>query len=60
MNKRGRPRRYLQIDTWEQFIRNDWRHMRWKVNGLLGMLGVVVVLMACVFGIVIAILSLLI
>ena len=45
---RGQPRKYLRIDEWQRFLNNDWRHMNWKVNGLLGFaLTILATLIAC-------------
>lgn len=32
MNKRGRPREYLRLDAWEQFLKNDWAHLKDEVR----------------------------
>ena len=38
----SRPREYLRLDEWEKFLNNHWRHMTWKVNGLVGGMAVIV------------------
>ena len=33
--KRGRPCKYLQIKTWNQWLENDWQHLCGKVKWIM-------------------------
>lgn len=34
-NENERETRYLKTSVFKKFLANDWRHMAWKVNGLV-------------------------
>ena len=35
-NGKGRPPKYLTVQKFEEFTGNDFRHLSWKVNFLVG------------------------
>lgn len=46
---KGRRLKYLTIERFEQFINNDWKHMNWKVNLILVLLGTIIVAVVAKF-----------
>jgi len=45
----GRKPKYLQIKQWEKFLTNDWRHLNWKVNGLIALMSLGVAFIVAIF-----------
>ena len=37
-NSVGRPRKYLNLDDWKAWLKNDWKHLNWKVNFMFAVL----------------------
>lgn len=50
-NKRGRPREYLRLDEWRRFLSNDWKHLTWKVNGMIVLMSIIAIFLAVIFSI---------
>ena len=52
MTERGRPARYLTVEKWDIFMTNHWKHLKWKVNGLIvGMIILVSLTVTILFGV---------
>jgi len=34
-------KKYLTIEEWRRFLANDWKHLNWKVNLILVVLGAI-------------------
>lgn len=52
MTEKGRPKKYVTIEMWNVFMTNHWKHLKWKVNGLLlGMIILVSLTITILFGV---------
>jgi len=41
--------RYVPYKEWKIFLTNHWRHMNWKVNGLIGVVIAILAFVAAIF-----------
>ncbi len=47
----GRKPKYLTVERFEAWLNNHWKHMTWKVNGIIAILIVVIMFLIAIFSI---------
>ena len=48
---RGRPRKYLTTEEWNKWLGNHWRHMIWKVNGMIALMVIMIGFLIAIFSV---------